>query len=154
MRIDASELSAPHPVDIAEWEDLLVRLEIMPRALFAALDGVGDAAVEPLRRLVGEEAVANRWLEVVATGRQPEVREPAPLPEDARGLAERFASLRARSFAMVQRRGVQVWEWTGPLDDGGEATVFQLLAHLLRSDARTLQEVRATGRGPAGADGC
>ena len=36
-----------------------------------------------------------------------------PAVVDARWLEDRFAAVRARNFAMVQRRGVDVWAWAG-----------------------------------------
>lgn len=143
------------PAEIAEWEDLLVRIEIMPRALRGALEepGVGDeepsAAVEAL---LERELRVGRWLEVAAFGNaeQPSVRPPE---RDSRSLAERFAAARARNFAMVQRRGVDVWSWAGEID-GTTVTVFQLLSWLVRSDAEVLAAIRGQGLATSGVPVC
>ena len=50
--------------------------------------------------------------------------------------------MRARNFAMVQRRGVDVWEWAGELD-GVRVTVYQLLSWLMRRDAEALAALRS-----------
>lgn len=139
---------AAQPAAIAEWEDLLVRIEIMPRALRGALEEPAVAAEEPsgaLEALLDRELRVGRWLEVAAFG---DAEQPSgePRERDSRSLAERFAAVRARNFAMVQRRGVDVWEWAGELD-GTPVTVYQLLSWLVRSDAAVLAGIR--GQGPA-----
>ena len=146
------------PPSIAEWEDLLVRLEIMPRALAGTLEGVDPepGVREIVRGLVERERWAGRWLEAVAVGvREDAVGSPAASrADDLRWLADRFASLRARSFAMVQRRGVEVWAWEGELADGARASVYQVLTALLRSDGAGLAALRATTLGPIGVRAC
>lgn len=140
---------APRPASIAEWEDLLVRMEIMPRAVSGTLDAEsGPATPEILQAMVEREGTVARWLEIVAAG-LPEPSKPPGSPaggSDPRDLAERFASLRSRNFAMLQRRGLEVWEWSGVVDGGRTATVHQVLGWLLASDASALAALRASLR--------
>jgi hypothetical protein len=90
------------------------------------------------------------------SGRSP-VRSPAT-PTDpvwqahgAEDLAGRFVRVRARNFAMVQRRGVQIWGWSAETPDGYTPTVHQVLAWLAENDAHALahlrQGTRRTGAG-------
>lgn len=138
MRADQLPAAPDH---IADWEDLLVRFEIMPRALRVALeDAPVGAALELLAPLAEREEVANRWLGRLSGGGE---RPAVPPVQGVEGLYERFVSLRSRSFAMMQRRGLEVWAWTGPLDGHGEVTAYQLLTHLVVEDARTLAALRS-----------
>ena len=139
------------PPAVAEWEDLLVRLEIMPRALRATLeDGrVGQGESGMLRALLERELRVGRWLERAAFGDAGSAPLQPPDAADARWLEDRFAAARARNFAMVQRRGVDVWAWTGELDGTG-VTVYQLLSGLMRADAAALAALRV----PAGVGAC
>lgn len=134
------------PDGLPEWEDLLVRYEIMARALRVTLEEVERqpaAAAETLRRIVRDEAEFADWL-LRARGNGERDRPPAiPADEaDPIALADRFTSLRARNFAMLQRRGVDVWEWSGPLDGAGTVTAHQLVSALVGSDAAALAELR------------
>lgn len=135
------------PPSIAEWEELLVRFEIMPRALRASLDaGGGEPAglARILAELLLREREVGRWLER-ASGWEPSIPAgagPAGDALNARELAERFSAVRARNFAMLQRRGLDVWGWTGETADGGSATVYQLLTWILGGDARALADLR------------
>lgn len=151
----------PRPPSIAEWEDLLVRLDIAPRALRVAVDDAGEGKAEVLRVL--QLAVAREtWFQsVVAALRDGlpvslnvafaplgvEGAAEAESAEGARELGWAFESLRARNFAQVQRRGVSVWEWESPLEDGGTLSLYQALTALSRSDGESLAMVRAAGRG-------
>jgi len=45
-----------------------------------------------------------------------------------------------------------VWGWAGELEDGANATVYQLLSSLLRSDAGTLAGLRVSLRDPGMSD--
>ena len=150
------------PPSIAEWEELLVRFEIMPRALRASLDTASEAApalTGTLAELLRREREVGRWLER-ASGWEPSVAE-AGSPDERglaeRDLADRFSAVRARNFAMLQRRGLDVWGWSGETADGGSATVFQLLPWLLGADARALAELRESASAqpaPAGGSAC
>lgn len=140
-----------HPPSVAEWEDLLVRLEIAPRALRVTLE---DAPAEDaeLRALmaeaVGREAARQRVMEALQAGGPLPGEAPAPAPAhpegrtDARALAETFGSLRMRTFAMAQRRGVDVWAWEGADAEGRTLTVYQLFTRMVRDDARLLAALR------------
>lgn len=136
------------PGSVAEWEDLLVRLEIAPRAARLSIEEVEDAegAARALESATVREAGIGRLLEVATRIPEPARRldpQDAPTREPA-ALSLRFASLRARTFAMVQRRGLEVWDWETRLDGGEPVTVFQLLQWLAALDARLLADLRAT----------
>ena len=143
MTPDEIAAISARPPAIAEWEDLLVRIEIMPRALRGALEEPREERAEALaslEALLERELRVGRWLEVAAFG-DAEQRALPPPELDSRSLSERFAAVRARNFAMVQRRGVDVWEWAGELD-GTTVTVYQLLCWLVGSDAEVLAAIR------------
>lgn len=147
MREEIAVLPA-RPGSVAEWEDLLVRLEIAPRAARLSIEELEDAesAARALETATLREAGIGRLLEIAARLPEPARRlddRDAPTREPA-ALSLRFASLRARTFALVQRRGLEVWDWEVPLDDGVSVTVFQLLQWLAGRDARLLAELRAT----------
>jgi hypothetical protein len=136
------------PGSVGDWEELLVRLEIVPRVARNAIEdlGDGDAAAVALSAAVAREAAVGRWLEeaagVAGGGRGVE----APEGGDGRAdeLSLRFASLRARTFAMLQRRGLEVWEWEAPVAGRGgvRVTAHQLLLWLARRDAELLAALR------------
>ena len=148
--MDAARIAAlpPRPADLPEWEDLLVRFEIMARALRVTLeeaDGGGAAAAGVLRRIVREDAELASWLHGASTGEVARGASEPPLPpepDDPRGLADRFASLRARNFAMLQRRGIEVWEWTAPFGEAGPVTAHQMVTGRVAADAEALRELR------------
>ncbi|HEU0079904.1 MAG TPA: hypothetical protein VFQ76_19815, partial [Longimicrobiaceae bacterium] len=70
---------------------------------------------------------------------------------DARTLAEAFTSLRMRTFAMAQRRGVDVWAWQAADAEGRTLTVYQLFTRMVREDARLLAALRERVRARGGA---
>lgn len=142
------------PPSIAEWEDLLVRYEIGPRALRIALSDLplaaaeGDAVTDPLRALVFHE----RWTDTLFAA----MRDRAPVAlrprvelsdADADGLAERYARLRDRNFNAVQRRGLDVWEWSAEQPGSGTITAYQLLNAAVELDGHALARVRDAARG-------
>jgi hypothetical protein len=94
-----------------------------------------------------------RWLEEAAFGSAESPIAAMDAGGDARWLADRFAAVRARNFAMVQRRGVDVWEWAGELD-GLRVTVYQLLSWLMRSDAALLAALRGPRLAAGGVTAC
>ncbi|HEV2146941.1 MAG TPA: hypothetical protein VGR37_06045, partial [Longimicrobiaceae bacterium] len=65
---------------------------------------------------------------------------------DARAAAERFGSLRMRTFAMAQRRGVEVWAWESPDPAGRPVTVYQLFTRMVRDDSELLAALRGRSR--------
>jgi hypothetical protein len=144
------------PDHVAEWEDLLVRLELMPRAVRVALD---ERDIDPSRvhsvldELLKRESWVGKALEAAALTA---AGLPLNAPDDpGRGdveypqvvfrqedALERFVRLRNRNFAMVQRRGITVWDWEAPVGAEGRATVYQLLSVLARGDVRALAILR------------
>jgi hypothetical protein len=153
----AEPIAAPPalPPSVAEWEDLLVRVELMPRALRSTLEGdAGGPVVDGLlREMVEREARFGRWLQGLAdaaAGVPAEAAAGAAAAGAGSGdLPERFARLRARTFAMVQRRGLEVWRWAGELEGYGAPTVYQALTLLVREDVRALAALRAARGGAA-----
>lgn len=143
---------APRPPSEVEWEDLLIRLEIVPRVVRHTMeeaDPTAPALVELLSELVAREARVGRWLDsVAANARGSETPTPVaePATRDADWLSHRFASLRARTFVMVQRRGLEVWGWSGEIGTGQQATVHQLLAWLAERDGAALLDLRRAVR--------
>lgn len=139
----------PRPEGLPEWEDLLVRFEIMGRALRVTLEEAGQEparAAAILRGMVRDEAEFAGWLQR-ARGYDAETDAAAAAnqngaPANPRALADRFTSLRARNFAMLQRRGVDVWEWSGPLGEGEVVTAYQMVTARVRGDAAALEALR------------
>jgi hypothetical protein len=162
MRGDVFAAYPPRPQDVGEWEDLLLRWELGPRAVRLALQdhaGPADALLGCLARLLGAERRALRVLDAMRQGGT--VSADADLtddqaPDDAPdgGTAEevlwrryqRYAALRSQNFATLQRRGLGVWEWVAPLEGGGEVTAYRLVRRALDIDAEVLAEVRSAGR--------
>jgi hypothetical protein len=143
---------APRPASEVEWEDLLIRLEIVPRVVRHEMEGA-DPAEPGLVALLGEvvrrEARVGAWLETLAAAAAGAGAPAAPREEresDAEWLSHRFASLRARTFVMVQRRGLEVWGWAGEVEPGRTATVHQLLSWLAEQDGRALFDLRRATR--------
>ena len=58
--------------------------------------------------------------------------------------AEQFVRTRSRNFAMVQRRGIEVWDWGAAAGTVTRASVFQVLTRLAQSDVEALARLRAT----------
>jgi hypothetical protein len=134
------------PPGIAEWEELLLRFELGTRAFRVHLEDVdweSDEALAALRGLVERERRTAALLRAMMDGlaQEPEPSD-APLAGSARALYDEFERLRARAFAVVQRRGLEVWDWSIRLHDGAEVTTFQFLSHALREDARLLAGLR------------
>jgi hypothetical protein len=149
---DPRTLPARPPSEV-EWEDLLVRVEIAPRALRVAVeDAPGDHpdVLEVLQRGVLGEAALQEMLEAIVEGR--EARDGMGmegLPDDAAGLLAAYTRLRMRSFVMVQRRGLNVWDWTvrgGPYPG---ATAYQLFQAAAQADGVLLAAMRRAARGKA-----
>jgi hypothetical protein len=148
------------PRDIADWEDLLVRLEIMPRALRNALEEVNPSDAE-LPEILSELLVRERWVAEAL----PALREGGAAPvfpnasdvveahaesaDPVRSMYYEVSSLRAKNFAQLQRRGFDVWAWTARRAEGGEMTAYQLLRYLVDRDAGFLASLRR----PAGERG-
>jgi hypothetical protein len=143
------------PPSEVEWEELLVRLEITPRALGLAVeDAGGDSAVvrEVLRDVIGNEIWWTELLQRLRDGRPVHMNRAIPLfpgPEPSAGeLVEGFAQLRERNFAQVQRRGLVVWDWESPIEGREDTlTAYQVLQSMAHADGEMLAAVRAAGRG-------
>jgi hypothetical protein len=155
MRDDVPARTPRRPPSEVEWEDLLLRVELMLRAVRITLEDVGDGdgpAGDVLRELVARERFVGEFLERAA-GLGGEAGDPGGEtgPEE-RGdaLLARFLRLRTRNFAMVQRRGLGVWDWVGDDESGHEVTVYQLLTGLAAEDVAALARLRAR-QGKAGA---
>lgn len=149
VRADQISRIPARPDSVADWEELLVRLEIVPRVVRNTADEVEDtpSAVRLLRAAVGREAEVGRWLDLASGADEPAShRGDSGAGADVAELSLRFASLRARTFAMVQRRGLEVWRWEGPLSDGVSVTLHQLLLWLAGRDAVLLADLREATR--------
>lgn len=147
---DYTALTA-RPPSIAEWEDLLVRVEIAPRALRVAAGDAGDGPA--VRAVLARAAAAEAAFDDVIGAMRDGVEVPASSVDpgaaadgeegDAETLADRYTARRNRIFAQVQRRGLYVWDWAAPLPGGGTLTCYQLLAGMARHDGEVLAGVRA-----------
>lgn len=154
LSVDPRTFPARPPSEV-EWEDLLVRVEIAPRALRVAVeDAPGDRpeVVGVLRQGVRGERALQEMLEAVVDGREArDVAEGEVASADPAALLAEYVRLRMRSFVMVQRRGLNVWDWTvrgGPYDG---ATAYQLFQAAARMDGLLLAALRQAARGEAGA---
>lgn len=136
------------PPSEVEWEDLLLRVEVMPKVLRVHLEriesGHRDAALLTLlNELVRRELFVRDFLESAATGTsdRPPGEEPQ-LSANHMDAVDRFVRLRTRNFAMVQRRGLEVWDWQQKIGATMHATVFQLLTRLASEDVELLAALR------------
>ena len=150
-RLDAYPERPPSEV---EWEELLVKYEITPRALRLAAEDAGPGRageiVGPLEALLANELLTASLLDQMAA--RAEDRSPSgssidtgpgsPTPEDASALVARIAALRGRNFAAVQRRGISVWDWSAERD-GTTVTPYRLLLSSVALDGDVLARVRA-----------
>jgi len=137
------------PPSEVEWEDLLARLDLAPRAFHLA---AGDAAGNPRVAHVLASALAlEHWFEIAL--RELQAGGMIPLDfgftpgaggaSDVREVLERFAALRARNFAALQRRGIGVWDWSAATrEDGGRVTTFQAASAVVEMDGRHLAVLR------------
>ncbi|NNC30133.1 hypothetical protein HKM21_12730 [Longimicrobium terrae] len=135
------------PPSEVEWEDILLRVEIAPRALRVAIDDVapGHPGLAPvLQTAVLGERILHLQFEALAAGEpSPETADIDGIGADPAVLADDFVRLRSRTFAMVQRRGLNVWEWRvrgGPFDG---ATSYQLLQSTAAADGAWLKAIRS-----------
>jgi hypothetical protein len=139
------------PPSEVEWEELLVKYEITPRALRLAAEDAGPeragGIVGALEALLANEVLTAALLEEMAAraeGREPpapgahEDREGA---DDAGRLVARITRLRGRNFAGVQRRGISVWDWAAERE-GTTVTPYRLLLSSVALDRDVLARVR------------
>jgi hypothetical protein len=145
------------PPSEVEWEDLLLRVELMTRALRNAAEELAPGAgAAELERMLEREARVGEWLEghamprSAAGGTERAATSSGATTWGDVSSVDRLVSLRSRNFAMVQRRGLGVWEWRAAFD-GVEVTSYQLLGWLVREDVQSLARLRAAGRGEAAA---
>lgn len=132
------------PPHIAEWEEILLRYELTPRAMRGTIEEPGDARTAAITaRVIAAERTAAQWLSALRTG-DDITAEWAPSAEsgDAGAALDEFAALRARNFAGLQRRGIQVWEWKARHPHFGEVTAFQFVSACVARDARELAALR------------
>lgn len=150
------------PPSIAEWEELLVRLDIAPRAVRVAVDDIAEPGEEVLRVLqlaVAREVWYSAVIESLRLGRSFSLNVgfgPITFGDHEAGearegtatdLCRAFEATRTRNFAQVQRRGVEVWKWESPVNGGRTMTIYQMLTLAARADGETLAMIRAAGRG-------
>jgi hypothetical protein len=145
------------PPSEVEWEDLLFRLELMLRALRVVLEDAPGAprpsgVDEILEEMVRRERFVGDFLERAAAPVEAEKGAAARSDPTGEDPVQLFLRLRARNFAMVQRRGIEVWKWSGWAEDDGRATVYQVLSQLAAGDVAALAELRGHAR--KGGDPC
>ena len=143
------------PPSEVEWEDLLVRYEIGPRALHIALEDADDASHEArtrvgdlLRALVLNELLTAAAFETMRTG-APFASAPRieVMGNEPGAIYQRYAQLRGRNFAAVQRRGLEVWAWHASIHPHGDVSAYQLIQTSVSLDGDTLAGIRAALRG-------
>lgn len=149
---------AEQPAGIAEWEELLARFELMPKALSSSLAqlDVDWAQVQPVLAgmLMRESWAAGALGALRGAGELPKTTSAgaatAPaLPDDEERLVvcRQLADLRGRNFAQLQRRGPGVWDWAAERTGGVRLTTNRLLRHLVEQDGCSLRALRAMGDG-------
>jgi hypothetical protein len=130
-----------------EWEELLVRYELAPRALALALadaaGGAGEGAARVVREMVARELAATRLLAAMRDGSPQAASTGEVEAAPPAALAAQFSELRRCNFAALQRRGLEVWEWRARSPELGELTAHQLLCQALGQDAAALAGLRA-----------
>lgn len=150
MKADDLIMLPRRPDSEFEWEDLLLRIELMPRALNVELENAGGRCPPGmLADLVDRESLVHHHLERAASGASSDGTGDLPIigeaPQVGMSIADcvdRFVRLRNRNFAMLQRRGINVWDWTVEVEPSVPATVFQLLSLLVRRDVEFLGRLR------------
>jgi hypothetical protein len=153
--IDPRTYPARPPSEV-EWEDLLVKLEIAPRAIRIAVEDAPADHPDVLRLLqlaAESESLLQRVLLAMADGTElPEgigaAMENEPTPA---GFLAEYTRRRARTFAIVQRRGLGVWDWTARGGPFPGVSTYQLLQGAAALDGQLLAEVRRVARAGAGA---
>lgn len=135
------------PESEVEWEDLLYRLELMLKGLPITLERSpgGDHTARILEDLIRREAEVAAFLEDACLDERDGARATALEPTeffDVQRMTDEFRRLRARVFAIVQRRGIEVWSWKGTLPGGGRATIYRVLRYLQQADTRSLAAIR------------
>lgn len=149
---DPRTLPARPPSEV-EWEDLLVRVEIMPRALRVAVEDAppddGDLRSILQRAVAMEAKLQLQLMAMVDDVPMPDARGVAALQDGistAEELVAEYGRWRTRNFVMLQRRGINVWEWRVRGGDQDGATAYQLLLAAAARDGELLAAVRETVR--------
>lgn len=139
------------PPSEVEWEDLLVRIELMPRALRFVLEHVDrdQPAVDVVLATLLEREEGARDLLERAAGLEVSVTNASIAMQSIDTQSdkmERFVRCRIRNFAIVQRRGIAVWGWEARAD-GVSVTIYQLFLNLARGDVAALAALRGAAVG-------
>jgi hypothetical protein len=147
--IDWRSLPERPPSEV-EWEELLVKLDIAPRALRAAVEDAppGAALARTLMLAARREGWFGECLERLRAGEpvslnvffDVRVIDPAGAAQEA---LERYRRLRERNFSQLQRRGLEVWEWRSAEPDA--ITAYQLAQLMAWCDGETLRALRSVG---------
>ncbi len=134
------------PPSEVEWEELLARLDLAPRAFqLAAEDAAGNPRVAPVlaSALALEGWFAMALKELQAGGTIPRDFGSTPAVGTVREALEGFSALRARNFAALQRRGISVWDWSAATEEeGGRVTTYQAASAVVEMDGRHLAVLR------------
>ncbi len=134
------------PPSEVEWEELLARLDLAPRAFqLAAEDAAGNPRVAPVlaSALALEGWFAMALKELQAGGTIPLDFGSTPAAGTVREALEGFSALRARNFAALQRRGISVWDWSAATkEEGGRVTTYQAASAVVEMDGRHLAVLR------------
>lgn len=145
----------PRPPSEVEWEDLLVRVEIAPRALRVAVEDAPADSAHVVRSLQAalraERRLQDELMAIIDEREAGASSSGEAIPDDAEALVAEYARLRFRSFVMVQRRGLSVWDWTVRGGDSDGATAYQLFQSAAHRDGALLAAVRAAVRERTGA---
>jgi hypothetical protein len=137
------------PPSEVEWEELLARLDLAPRAFQLASDDVGGNP-RVVHVLASAFALEN-WFAIALKELQAGGMIPlgfgfipaAGGTTAAREVLDGFSALRARNFAALQRRGIDVWEWSAATkEEGGRVTTFQAVSAVVEMDGRHLAVLR------------
>ena len=145
--IGASDLPERPPSEV-EWEDLLVKLDIAPRALRVAVDDAGDSPElrAALKHVLEDELIFRDFLDALSAGEPVELGlsyDLDPVDDRAlRDLVEAYEQLRGRNFAKIQRRGLEVWDWKSECRPQGRLTGYQALLAMQRADVQHLAGLR------------
>jgi hypothetical protein len=134
------------PPSEVEWEELLARLDLAPRAFqLAAEDAAGNPRVAPVlaSALALESWFAAALKELQAGGTIPLDFGAAGGAGTVREALDGFSALRARNFAALQRRGISVWDWSAATrEEGGRVTTYQAASAVVEMDGRHLAVLR------------
>ena len=147
----------PLPPTVADWEELLLRWELGPRAATHLLEetaparwpaaaAAGWSLAAHVAHLADREEIVARWLLALRDGAVleslPQNGPPPAAPADLQAELDRWAAIRSRNFNVLQRRGVDVWHWSATTPAGEPISAYRLVTELLRHDTRHLTRMR------------